>query len=105
MVRDRSRFEELNFSDNHVGDEGAECLKDGLKNSLTLKRGPAESAVAFWLSASSLRESSKEKMKIKHSALSYLLVLLVLLLTAHYIPLLLHVSSLPTFIIVHINAC
>eukprot|EP00434_Breviolum_minutum_P016906 symbB.v1.2.014917.t1/scaffold1100.1/size328752/7 len=32
------QFEELNFSDNHVGDEGAECLSKGLKNSHTLKR-------------------------------------------------------------------
>eukprot|EP00438_Fugacium_kawagutii_P018875 Skav221121 [mRNA] locus=scaffold233:351603:358601:- [translate_table: standard] len=32
------QFEELNLSDNHVGDEGAESLKNGLKNSNTLKR-------------------------------------------------------------------
>ncbi|CAK9080101.1 Protein NLRC3 [Durusdinium trenchii] len=32
------QFEELNLSDNHVGDEGADYLKDGLKNSNTLKR-------------------------------------------------------------------
>lgn len=36
--RKEPEFEELNFSDNHIGDEGAECLKDGLKNNLTLKR-------------------------------------------------------------------
>jgi len=31
-------FEELNFSDNYLGDEGAEFLKDGLKGNTTLKR-------------------------------------------------------------------
>mmetsp|Transcript_28204 Transcript_28204/g.67063 ORF Transcript_28204/g.67063 Transcript_28204/m.67063 type:complete len:320 (+) Transcript_28204:44-1003(+) len=31
-------FEELNLSDNHIGDEGAEFLKEGLKGNTALKR-------------------------------------------------------------------
>ena len=111
MKRSRKRFEELNFSDNHVGDEGwvfcaatsrfaaavdlkflqknlrppkvtgAECLKDGLKNSLTLKRGPAELSLQMWVMVVSIYHPV---MKYRNQKLSITVSYLSLLLHLHY---------------------
>ena len=60
---------------------GAECLKDGLKNNLTLKRGPAELSLQMWVMVVSIYPPV---MKHRNQKLSITVSYLSLLLHLHY---------------------